>query len=83
MTPYLNNDRSPTKALGDDDCLCFLRFCLSSFPKEWPPAGLGNLLFVVGVILESRRPGSVVIKQGLDSGTLRAGSLRAACSPLG
>ena len=83
MTPYLNNDRSPTKALGDDDCLCFLLFCLSSFPKEWPPAGLGNLLFVVAVILESRSPGSVVIKQGLDFRTLLAGSLRAACSPLG
>ena len=58
-------------------------FCLSSFPKEWPPAGLGNLLFVVAVILESRSPGSVVIKQGINSGTLRAGSWRAACSPLG
>ena len=42
---------------------------LSSFPK----VVVGNLLFVVAVILESRSPGSVVIKQGLDSGTLRAG----------
>ena len=52
---------------------CLVQFLsLLSFPKEWPPAGLGNLLFVVAVILESRSPGSVVIKQGLDSGTLRA-----------
>ena len=57
------------KALGDDICFCFLLFCLSSFPK----VVVGNLLFVVAVILESRSPGSVVIKQGLDSGTLRAG----------
>ena len=41
---------------------------LSSFPN----VVVGNLLFVVAVILESRSPGSVVIKQGLDSGTLRA-----------
>ena len=43
---------------------------------------LRNPLVVVvlcfAVILEA-----VVIKQGLDSGTLRAGSLRGACSPLG
>ena len=58
-----NNDRSPTKTLGDDDCFCFLLFCLSSFPKEWPPAGLGNLVFVVAVILESRSPGSVVTQK--------------------
>ena len=52
---------------------CLVQFLsLLSFPKEWPPAGLGNPLFVVAVILESRSPGSVVIKQGLDSGTLRA-----------
>ena len=37
-----------------------------------PSASVGDLLFVVAVILESRSPGSVVIKQGLDSGTLRA-----------
>ena len=55
-----NNDRSPTKALGDDDCLCFLLFCLSSFPKEWLPAGLGNLLFAVAVIPESCSRESVV-----------------------
>ena len=28
-------------------------FCLSSFPKEWPPAGLGNLVFVVVVSLRN------------------------------
>ena len=39
---------------------------------------LGNPLFAVAVILESRSPGSVVIKLGLDSGTLRAGSSWAA-----
>ena len=93
-----NNDRSPTKTLGDDDFFCFLLFCLSSFPKEWPPARLGNPLFVVAVILESCSPGSVVIKQGkivplfglytqndrlIYPRTLRAGSLRGACSPLG
>ena len=66
------------KMFGDDDFFCFLlvvaflkalvgksrvySLSLSSFPKEWPPAGLGNLLFVVAVILESRSPGSVVIK---------------------
>ena len=93
----------------------------SSFPKEWPPAGLGNLLFVVQttittdprqkhsgmtiafafllvVIPECYSPGSVVIKQGkvvplfglytqndrlIYPRTLRAGSWRAACSPLG
>ena len=51
------------KMFGDDDFFCFLlvvaflkalvgksrvySLSLSSFPKEWPPAGLGNLLFVV------------------------------------
>ena len=40
---------------------------------SFPNVVVGNLLFVVAVILESRSPGSVVIKQGLDSGTLRAG----------
>ena len=44
--------------------LLLLLFCLSSFPKEWPTAGFGNLMFVVAVILESRSSGSVVIKQG-------------------
>ena len=39
---------------------------------------LRNPLVVVAVILESRSPGSVVIKLGLDSGTLRAGSSWAA-----
>ena len=39
---------------------------------------LGNPLFAVAVILESRSPGSVVIKLGLDSGTLRARSSWAA-----
>ena len=92
---------------GDDDCflivVAFLKalvgksrvysLSLSSFPKEWPPAGLGNLLFVVAVILESRSPGSVVIKQGkivplfglytkndrlIYPRTLRAGSWQAA-----
>ena len=57
------------KALGDDICFCFLFFAvifrgkclvqglsLSSFPN----VVVGNLLFVVAVILESRSPGSVV-----------------------
>ena len=49
---------------------CLVQFLsLLSFPK----VVVGNLLFVVAVILESRSPGSVVIKQGLDSGTLHAG----------
>ena len=39
---------------------------------------LRNPLVVVAVILESRSLGSVVIKLGLDSGTLRAGSSWAA-----
>ena len=66
---------------------------LLSFPKEWPPAGLGNPLFVVAVILESCSPESVVIKQGkivplfglytqndrlIYPRTLRAGSWQAA-----
>ena len=81
------------KMFGDDDCflivVAFLKalvgksrvysLSLSSFPK----VVVQDLLFSVAVILESCSPGSVVIKQGLDSGTLRAGSLRAACSPLG
>ena len=89
-----NNDRSPTKTLGDDICFCFLLFCLLSFPN----VVVGNPLFVVAVILESRSPGSVVIKQGkivplfglytqndrlIYPRTLRAGSWRPACSPLG
>ena len=91
------------KTLGDDICFCFLlsflkllggkapvySLSLSSFPN----VVVGNLLFVVAVILESRSPGSVVIKQGkivplfglytqndrlIYPRTLRAGSLRAA-----
>ena len=74
---------------------CLVQFLsLLSFPK----VVVGNLLFVVAVILESRSPGSVVIKQGkivplfglytqndrlIYPRTLRAGSWRAACSPLG
>ena len=57
---------------------------LAMFSNERRKNGrtLGNSLFVVilcfAVILESRSPGSVVIKLGLDSGTLRAGSSWAA-----
>ncbi len=69
-------------------------FCLSSFPNVI----VQDLLFVVAVILESRSPGSVVIKQGkivplfglytqndrlIYPRTLRAGSWWGACSPLG
>ena len=49
-------------------------FLLMSFPN----VVVGNPLFAGAVILESRSPGSVVIKLGLDSGTLRAGSSWAA-----
>ena len=84
---FLYNTTDPrtlraAKTLRDDTCFCFLlsflkllggkapvySLSLSSFPN----VVVGNLLFVVAVILESRSPGSVVIKQGLDSGTLRA-----------
>ena len=54
-------------------------FLLMSFPN----VVVGNPLFAGAVILESCSLGSVVIKQGLDFGTLRAGSWWAACSPLG
>ena len=73
---------------------CLVQFLsLLSFPK----VVVGNLLFVVAVILESRSPGSVVIKQGkivplfglytqndrlIYPRTLRAGSLRGPPAPL-
>ena len=83
VVALLQNDRSPTETLGDDTsfCFCFCFFalifrgkCLVQFLSlsSFPNVVVGNLLFVVAVILESRSPGSVVIKQGLDSGTLRA-----------
>ena len=72
-------------------------FCLLlHFKSPWWKGSCSS--FVVAVILESRSPGSVVIKQGkivplfglytqnarlIYPRTLRAGSLRAACSPLG